>query len=240
MIPKVIHYVWLGKNDKPNFVNACIVSWKEKMPDYKIIEWNEDNIDIEKIRKENKFFNECYKRKMYAYMADYIRLKVLYENGGIYFDTDIQVLKRFDDLLENKMVIGKEDKELISAGVIGVEQNNEMIKKALDFYNSEIWNCPIFTIPSILTLFIKEEDNVKIFPEEYFYPFSYKEKFSINCITENTYTIHWWGASWTEKTYNAFLNTKHIKNPIKRKVLYFKKVLGCKYRGIKGKYRKGK
>lgn len=104
MIEKKIHYVWFGKN-KPLKVLKCIDSWKKYLPDYEIIEWNEKNFDIEKEMKENRFFRECYKRKLWAFVADYVRVKVLYKYGGIYFDTDIEVLKSFDPLLDNELRI---------------------------------------------------------------------------------------------------------------------------------------
>ena len=236
MIPKKIHYIWLGEKSKSNFINSCIVTWKEHMPDYEIIEWNENNLDIEKLCNENRFFKECYKREMYAFMADYIRLKVLYENGGIYFDTDIQVLKSFDEFLDKKFVIGFEKENLISAGVICAEPHNSTIKKILNFYDEEIWSKPIYVIPDIITYCIQDNiDEICIFPREYFYPFYYDEMFSISCIKKNTYTIHWWAASWHEKKYTVFLNTKHINNPIKRKLVYLKKIIGYYYRKLLNK-----
>lgn len=233
MIPKKINYIWLGKAKKNNLINACIVSWKQYMPDYEIIEWNEENLDIEKLCKENKFFKECYKRKMYAFMADYIRLKILYEYGGIYFDTDIQVIKKFDDLLDKKLVIGIEKDDIVNTAVICAEPHNEIIKKMIDFYDKDIWIYPIYTIPAIMTKCINSDSNKKdidIMKKEYFYPFYYNEEFKFDCITENTYTIHWWSGMWTEKMYTIFLNTKHIKNPIKRKIVCVKKLIGYYYR----------
>lgn len=233
MIPKVINYVWFGKKPKSNFINSCIVSWKEHMPDYDIVEWNESNINIEIIRKNNKFFDECYKRKMYAFMSDYIRLKVLYENGGIYFDTDIQVIKNFDNLLNNSIFIGSEAEGIISAGVIASEAYNPIIKKALDFYEKKIWDSTLYTIPDILTECFKNENNIKILPQKYFYPFYYNEEFSLDCIAKNTYTIHWWGKDWGEKKSIIFLTTKHIKNPIKRKMIYFKRLIGYYFKNVR-------
>lgn len=232
MIPKKIHYIWLGENPKSNFINACILTWKEHMPDYEIIEWNESNLDIEKICNENRFFKECYKRKMYAFMADYLRLKVLYENGGIYFDTDIQVLKSFDDLLDKRCILGIENENLIAAGVICAEPHNETIKKILEFYNDEIWKSPLYIIPDIITHCIDNIEDINVFPKEYFYPFYYNEKFTMNCITSNTYTIHWWSASWKEKKYTIFLNIKHIQNPIIKQIVHIKKILGYYYRKL--------
>lgn len=237
MIPKKIHYVWFGNNKKSNFINSCILSWKEKMPDYEIIEWNEKNVDLEKLRRENRFFDECCRRKMYAYMADYVRLKVLYEHGGVYFDTDIQVVKSLDDLLKKqKFVIGLEKPNLCAAGVICAEKKHPLIKEVLAFYDNDIWDYHIFTIPAIITKCMNDynfSDDVTVLEESYFYPFYFNEDFTFDCIKENTYTIHWWEASWTEKKYNIFLNTKHIKNPVLKQIICFKKLGGYYYKKIK-------
>ena len=83
MIPKKLHYIWLGKNSKPNLMDICINSWREKLPDYEIIEWNEDNLNFYEEIEKNRFLKECYKRKLWAFLSDYFRMKVLYENGGI-------------------------------------------------------------------------------------------------------------------------------------------------------------
>ena len=237
MIPKKIHYIWLGKKEKSNLVNICIRSWREKMPEYEIIEWNEDNLDIDKICKENKFFSECRKRKLWAFMADYLRLKILYENGGIYFDTDVQALKSMDDFLNNNYVIGMENETEVSSAVIACEKNNQLIKKFLDFYNEEIWNQHIYIITQIMTKVIKQQENVTIYPKFTFSPIQYEERFKEDCIKSETYTIHWFNASWNENIQvHTFLEIKHIKNPILRNLKKLKKTM--KYYYIKNKKRK--
>jgi len=223
MIEKKIHYVWLGKGKYNDLMIKCINSWKEKLPDYDIIEWNEDNLDLKVIAKENKFFKECKKRKMWAFMADYLRLKILYENGGIYLDSDVEVLKSFNNLLNQPYIIGMETKEYVSSAVIGCEKNNELIGKILDFYNNRIWNEPLYTIPTIMTKVINEQNNVKIYKKEYFSPIEYEEKYNDDLITPNTYTIHWFNASWNTKLYvQNFLKIKHIKPTSKRIILKIK------------------
>lgn len=108
MIPKVINYIWLGSGEKSKLSNICINSWYEKAHGFEIIEWNENNLDLDQIAKNNLFFAECRKRKLWAFMADYLRLKILYEHGGIYFDTDVQLLKPLDDLLDTDFFAGYE------------------------------------------------------------------------------------------------------------------------------------
>ena len=108
MIPKKINYIWLGGKPKSNFANICLETWRERLQGYEIIEWNENNLELDRLCKENRFLLECRKRKLWAFMADYLRLYVLYNFGGIYMDVDVQVLKSFDDLLDNQMFIGYE------------------------------------------------------------------------------------------------------------------------------------
>lgn len=234
MIPKKIHYIWLGEAKKSNLVNICIRSWREKMPDYEIIEWNENNLDIDQLCKENHFFAECKKRKLWAFMADYLRLKILYENGGIYFDTDVQALRSMNDFLNREYVIGMENKTEVSSAVIACEKNNKLIKSFLDFYDNEIWNENIYIITQIMTKIIKQQgEKIEIYPKSTFSPIEYGENFKESCIKENTYTIHWFNASWNKKRQvYTFLETKHIKNPIMRNIIIVKKILGYYKRKI--------
>ena len=105
MIPKKIHYCWFGGNEKPKSVKKCIDSWKKFCPDYEIIEWNESNFNI----YENGYTKLCCENKRWAFLSDYARLKVIYDNGGIYFDTDVEVVKSFDDLLDCDAFFGFEN-----------------------------------------------------------------------------------------------------------------------------------
>lgn len=227
MIPKKIHYIWLGKNSHPNLMDICINSWKEKLPSYKIEEWNEENLDFDITIKKNRFLQECYKKKLWAFLSDYFRIKVLYEEGGVYLDTDMQIIKNIDNLLDNDFFIGEESEGVISAGIIGVVPRHPLIKKILDFYEEEIWNEPIFTIPDIITKVINREyslkksgENIKIadrmiiYPSKYFYPYHFTEEFKYECIKSDTYGIHWWGKSWAQKKDLSklyFLEFKHYK-----------------------------
>lgn len=95
MIPKKIHYCWFGRGEKPKLAQKCIASWKKYMPDYEIIEWNEDNFDVNR----NAYTQMCYEQKKYAFLTDYLRLVIIEEQGGIYFDTDVEAVRSFDDLL---------------------------------------------------------------------------------------------------------------------------------------------
>lgn len=217
MIEKKIHYIWFGGN-KQKEVLRCIESWRKNLPEYEIIEWNENNFDLETEMKECKFLRECYKRKLWAFLSDYVRLKVLYQHGGIYLDTDIEIIKNIDDLLDVDFFTGYENEEIISFGILGCIPKHKIIKKMIDFYNDKIWNSDMYIITSILTEILKEEygdkihgtPNIRIYPKEYFYPYNHDEKFKKECLTENTYTIHWWGKSWGKNPKVYFLKYKHL------------------------------
>ncbi|MDX8337058.1 glycosyltransferase [Candidatus Cetobacterium colombiensis] len=223
---KKIHYVWLGKNPKPNIMDICINSWREKLPDYEIIEWNEENLNFYEEIEKNRFLKECYNRKLWAFLSDYFRVKVLYDQGGIYLDSDMQIIKNLDIFLENEMFLGKEDKKQASAGIIGAKKQHPFFKKMLDFYEKDIWNINIYTIPAIIQYILKKDygfleeisgivklrDGIIIYPSEYFYPYHFTEEFSYDKIKNNTYGIHWWGKSWhgnNKKLY--FLEFKTLK-----------------------------
>ena len=231
MIPKVIHYIWLGNGKKSKLSNICINSWYEKAESYEIKEWGEQNLDLDRIASENRFFRECRKRKLWAFMADYLRLKILYENGGIYFDTDVQMIKPFsEDMLEKKLVVGYEydynHNIQIGTGTIACEKGNSIIKECLDFYTDKIWDVPFYTIPRVMYEVLKDHTELEIYSPEFFAPIAFNQEFDRNVITENTYAFHWFEGSWSEKlAIRTFMKTKHMKNPVKRRIMVFLQVL---------------
>ena len=142
MIPKRIFYVWGANESKRRDVNLCILSWREKLPGYEIIEINEESVEYFNFQEElknNKWFRTVYENKLYAYIADYIRIKVLYNNGGIYFDTDVSVISSINDILENKAFVGiqndtKTHPNILEPAILGAEQYNSILKDILNFY----------------------------------------------------------------------------------------------------------
>ena len=130
MIPKTIHYVWVGHNPKSKVIQECIATWKEKLPDYKFIEWNEDNFDMH----ENKYIEQAYKAKKWAFVSDYIRAKAIYEQGGIYLDTDVRVIDSLTPLIDNKAFIGFENNNYLSAAIFGAEKGHPFMQDILDYY----------------------------------------------------------------------------------------------------------
>ena len=129
MIPKIIHYVWVGGNPKPKNIQRCMKTWRKHLKDYKIIEWNEDNFDIH----ENKYVEEAYKAKKWAFVSDYIRAKAVYEYGGIYLDTDVLVLDNLEELLDNA-AFGFENKDNPFTAVFGAQKHHPLLKDMLDYY----------------------------------------------------------------------------------------------------------
>ena len=210
-IPKKIHYCWFGKGPKSELAIRCIESWKKYCPDYEIIEWNEENFDI----NSNIYVKEAYDSKKYAFVTDYVRLYVLYKYGGIYMDTDVEVLKPLDKFLNHKAFSSFENNNCIPTGIIGSEKNNEWIKTLLSDYDnihfikngkmdlttnvtriteSTIKNYGLNPVSSYQEL---GNGIVTMYPYDYFCPKDhYTQKIN---ITENTYTIHHFSGSWLPK-----------------------------------------
>lgn len=130
-IPKKIHYVWVGGKDKPKDIKRCMKTWQKHLVDYEIIEWNESNFNI----NDHPFAKKAYEAKKWAYVSDYIRAFVIYNEGGIYFDTDIIMVNKIDALLDNKCFVGYENNEYPFTAVFGAEKGHPLVKDMLDYYN---------------------------------------------------------------------------------------------------------
>ncbi len=214
VIEKKIHYIWLGNGRKSELVNSCIQSWKAISNDVEVIEWNESNLDLDQIIKDSPFVKVAYKRKLWAYVSDYIRLKVLYEHGGIYLDTDVSLIKNLSPILESeKLFMGRESDEFVNGAIIGSCKGHEFIGELINFYDTKILEYDFYTIPRVIThVYNSRVDNgdIKIYPKDFFYPYHFTEEFKPDCITKNTYAIHWWGHSWSDNPNLAFIETKHL------------------------------
>lgn len=136
MIPKVIHYVWVGNKEKDIEIKRCMKSWEKILKDWEIKEWNENNFDIHK----NEFIENAYKIGKYAFVSDYIRAWVIYNYGGIYLDTDIMVLESLENLLDNRLFLGFEGefekKNYVSAAIFGAEKKHPLMKDLMDYYDN--------------------------------------------------------------------------------------------------------
>ena len=202
MIPKKIHYCWFGGKEKPRSVLEYIETWKKFLPDYEIKEWNEGNFDVNKLQ----FTKEAYQAKKYAFVADVCRLYALLSEGGVYFDTDVEVVKNFDGLLSNNAFIGLEceKSKRVGTSVIGAEANNSFISKAYNYYSdipfildNDLFNSKPNTLVISSMLVQEEEGNVVVYPTDYFSPIDFETK-RIR-ITNNIYSIHHFSGTWLPK-----------------------------------------
>lgn len=231
MIPKTIHYIWLGGKPKSKLTEVCINTWKRNLPDYSIIEWNESNLDLAKICDENKFLKRCVELRLWAFVSDYLRLWVLENQGGIYLDTDVEVLKPFDALLDQQVFMGCEANDYGGTAVIGAEKGNALIIRLLKFYEEDIWNVDFINNPIIFKYLMKNEpsefEKCSIYPQSYFSPYEPEKKYNGTVETYESYTIHWYTQNWnmSRKGY-VFVNTKHIKNPVMRAIETVRKNIG--------------
>ena len=131
MIPKKIHYVWVGGNPKPKDIQRCMKTWKKHLDGYEVIEWNESNFDV----NIHPFVQKAYKEKKWAFVSDYIRAYVLYHEGGIYLDTDVILLDNFDSFLNHRAFVGFENNDSPFTAVFGAEKKHPLLKKMLDYYD---------------------------------------------------------------------------------------------------------
>ena len=227
MIPKIIHYCWFGNNPMPKLERRCIRSWKKYCKDYEFIKWDESNFDV----NAYEFTKEAYKEKKWAFVSDFVRLYALVTFGGIYLDTDIELLKSIDNLLLVNSFSGFEDDKLIAAGIMGCEKGNKIFENFFSYYKEYSFRkdnaLKMISIPTILTNICKsrgikienkyqEIGGLTIFPSEYFYPKNYET--GLTEITSNTYSIHHYSASWFDKKKKRQLKKVWRKNRI-RKIL---------------------
>ena len=208
MIPKIIHYCWFGGNPLPKLAQKCIESWKKYCPDYEIKEWNESNFDL----NYNDYVREAYEAKKWAFITDVVRLKVMVDEGGIYMDTDVEVLKSLDELLEYNAVSGFENDTQFPTGLMACEKGNPMFKEFLEDYEGAHFiledgsfdlTTNVVRMMRIGTKYGVKFNNTKqtingftILPKDFLCPKDPETK-RIN-LTTNTLTIHHFDGSWVE------------------------------------------
>lgn len=195
MIPKIIHFCWLSGNPYPALISKCIISWKKYLPDYEIILWDKKRFDINSVT----WVKEACDNKKYAFAADYIRFYALYNFGGIYLDSDVEVLKSFNDLLEQNYFIGEDALGSIEAAVIGAEKGLPWIKECLDYYKERCFikndgTLDMKPVPILVTNVMKKYCNIKLYQFDFFSPKDYY--IGEILISKNTYTIHHFDGKW--------------------------------------------
>ncbi|MPW37521.1 glycosyltransferase family 32 protein [Vibrio sp. B1Z05] len=204
-----IHAIWLGKNIPP-LPLICINDWKKQGYFSKL--WLENDPKIKSWIKNCEFARECHKRKLYAFVTDYLRLKILQEYGGLYLDTDVTIEKNPFELFENiDFAVGYEnDNNQIGTAVIYSIKGSKMINDLVSFYENEIMSSSEFLGPKIMTNILNStsNNNIEIFPTSFFYP--YKGDKSLFNTPKETYLIHWFQHSWKKPKHEYFLKSKHL------------------------------
>lgn len=244
-IPKKIHYIWFGNGEKSELIKKCISSWKDNLKGWEFIEWNESNYDINKCN----YIKEAYQEKKYAFAADYARFDILYEHGGIYLDTDVELLKSIPEkMLNHSGFTGVESSNRIAPGLIlAVEPHNEIILEIKKLYEKEHFSLKadkkLKTVVDYTTEIFEKHGfvpngklqnigGIYIYPLEYFCAFDFDvQEFQ---ITPNTISIHHYTFTWGNKK-SKFLNK--IRMAIKKiiGINNYRKLIHLK-RKIKGSF----
>ncbi len=221
MIPRIIHYCWFGRNPKPALMQKCIASWRKHCSEYEFIEWNEDNYDIE---KSPQYVVQAYNAGKWAFVTDYVRLKVVFEKGGVYFDTDVELEKSIDDLLEYHAFFCSENGRVVSTGLgFGAEAGMECVRKMMDDYNTasfmantqedmngfDMTTCPVRNTKALAYLIgdnpeFKEafaKNGILFLPRDWFCPLDYSTLLP-KYRTANTRGVHWYSGSWYSEAMN--------------------------------------
>ena len=259
-IPKIIHYCWFGKNPKPKLAKKCIKSWSKFCSDYEIIEWNEDNFNISSCPL---YVQQAYEAKKWAFVTDYVRLKVVYDHGGIYLDTDVELIKPLDSLLEYNAYFGFEDGCYIATGLgFGATKGNSVIKAIMDDYHDipfiqsdgsfDTTTCPMRNTRILEKYGLRKDNSLQILnndvcvlPKEYLCPIDYWNK--QKSITNNTVSIHHFSSSWQTQSELNKLRRMRKKERSARVVhiithipnILLKTLLGKnKYKKLKNKLKK--
>lgn len=228
MIPKKIHYVWVGGNEKNNTIKQCMKTWGKHLEGYEVIEWNENNFDID----SHPFVKAAYKAKKWAYVSDYIRAYVIYKYGGIYLDTDILVLDNFDRFLNNRAFVGFENPQYPFTAVFGAEPGHPLVKDMIEYYDrldEYKFDFEKNNTISVSDLLIKKyhckvgnkfqilDENIAVYPD------------TVLCNpSENSISIHVFTGTWLEgkkalaRKINVFLKI-HVTN--KKRAKLFRKYI---------------
>ncbi|MCQ2974929.1 MAG: glycosyl transferase [Bacteroidales bacterium] len=228
MIPKIIHYCWFGPKEITPVGKKCIASWKKFLPDYEIKFWNEENSPI-----NVPFVKDALAAKKYAFVADYVRIWALKNFGGIYMDTDMLVLKNFDELLDSESFVGYETENKINAAIIGSNINSVFIDKLFEYYNNlkfEEAKINEISIPINISKIYNELAEIyrpRVYSVDYFYSlpfdstingvFNYKKY-----ITKNSLAVHLWNASWLDELNDYRKENQKLSHKVKTWLLILK------------------
>ncbi len=250
-LPKLIHYCWFGRNEKSPLVLKCIDSWRKYFPEFDIIEWNEDNFDVNQM----DYTREAYECKKWAFVSDYARLKIVYEYGGIYFDTDVEVIKNFEELIGERGYLSFENttneplNKQVNTGVgFAAPPRSKVVQKMLQEYDGahflidgqmDMTPCPVRNTNALKKLGLITDGSKQVICDMDIYPYDYFCGYDIansyKACNENTCAIHHYTATWKDKI--SLLDI--IKYKIIVKTIQF--LVGYEgYKRIKSKLRRHK
>lgn len=221
MIPKKIHYCWFGRNPISDKDKRCIESWKKFCPGYEIIEWNETNYNLQ----ANRYMADAYKEKKWGFVPDYARFDIIYNHGGFYLDTDVELVKSLDELLDNQAYMGFEGEIWVNGGIgFGAEASDTTIKKLRDMYDEKsfykengslnLTPSPYYITEMLVSMGLKRNNKMQkvetlmIYPSEYFAAKDYET--GKVYYTENTISIHQYNASWQTPKERMKMRIKRI------------------------------
>lgn len=240
MIPKIVHYCWFGGKELPESAKRCIASWRKFLPGYEIKEWGEGNYDV----RTTRYTTEAYERRKWAFVSDYARFDILYREGGLYFDTDVELIRPIDDIIERGAFMGMEENGLVAPGLgLGAEAGMEVYKAVLDHYREacfvnergeQIEGTVVGHTTGVLEGLgykkgegLQQVGGVWIYPSDYFNPLD--NATGRLYVTDNTRAIHWYDRSWSN-TSKAYTRTTRLLHRLlgKNSLGWLKRLLGRK------------
>ncbi len=204
MIPRVIHYCWFGHRPLPRLARRCVASWQRHFPGYEIRRWDETNYDVNTI----PYTREAYAQGKYAFVSDFARFDILYRHGGLYFDTDVEVIRPFDDLLAIGPFMGMEEAIGVAPGLgLGAEAGHPLYKEVLELYRTLSFEDETVTVVTHTTDVLrrhgftpKDEPQLVcglwIYPNDYFNPLD--DATGRLRLTPNSRSIHWYAKTWVD------------------------------------------